>query len=163
MKDSVNKVNYLIAAAGLFISVVMIFVVTRGVDLPARPMVKWSQVESAEKAGEKIAPFLFPVLKESQSLSISGDSNFAQVFFQAFKERAADIAPESLVLNKDGAFKIEVVHLRGNFIEECMKGDKKACVLKTASNKLKRKNPEEGSLWVSLYRYSKDQALLIYF
>ena len=51
-------------------------------------MVKWSSVESPGKAGDKLAGFLFPLLKESERINIHRDLEFSELFFKSFLKRA---------------------------------------------------------------------------
>ena len=103
-----NKVTIFLLLACLFISFIMISFLFRGVIPKIPKMVKWSPVESPEKAGEKLVGFLFPLLKESERVnilivseesrvfpltetgkfkhdeSLQGDLGFSELFFESF-------------------------------------------------------------------------------
>ena len=162
-----TKINWAIALAGIFITAVMIFLFFQGVHLKERRMIKWSTVESPRLAGEKVARFLFPISKEFGTISLRGDSSFAEQFFQGFKaeglknfsEAKFRLNPEDLT---ESGFSIQLQDINSDFVKGCKAGDSSLCVSQKAKKKFHKKDRDAEALWINMYRLSKNKSLLLF-
>lgn len=167
-----NKVNGAIAIAGLFISGVLVFLIFQGVHLKERRMIKWSAVESPQKAGEKVAQFLFPLFESKERVQLQGDSSFAQTFFSGLKIKALqnskhvmfedEVSKASNASNASNAFLIQVVPLQKSDQEACVQQDRQACLMFKVHKKFLKRPRDPQSFWINMYRLSENKALLFY-
>ncbi len=159
-----NRVMIGLAAACVFISGVMIFLIQQGVHLRERRMVKWSRVDSAEAAGKKISDFMYPILKQYDQVSIKGPGNFSHRFFNSY-QREAKKNQTSATLNfgskNIGGFLIEIRSLDLDDVAGCEKGDAVACIAVKAQGRLSKKKRDPG-LWINMYRTSETDSVLFF-
>ena len=167
-KIVMEKVKYLLVAAGLFICGVMVYLMMSGVHLKERRMVKWSSVESPAKAGHKIAMFMFPILNEFSSVRIEESQPFTKTFHEAYLQRAladkvkAEISTGALEDQVQG-FIIKVINLKtAKLKEQCRKAIRSHCIGIKALKKFHKKERDSSKLWVSMYRLTKNESVLFY-
>lgn len=139
----------------------------KGVYVRERQMVKWSAVESVEKAGDKIAMFMFPIVKEAEAITLEDNSEFSSKFFTAFKKRASGYSDQEKILlssftEKDNGFFIFVKNINHDFLTACKTGDRISCIGNSAQKKFLKKKPDFNKIWVNMYRLSKNQAIVFY-
>lgn len=163
-------VNALILFALGLISFVMIrLLFSGGIELPERPMVKWSQVQSLETAGEKLGRFLFPMLKKQQALCFSGEAPEGRLFAQALtttlKGLGLAIPVGSWGETLNSCYEIHVLHLGGQDHQTLcqQQGLREACVAHRANKKLKSKlkGKDPTLYWMSLYQVEEKRALFL--
>lgn len=163
-----EKVKYLLIVAGLFICGVMVYLMISGVHLKERRMVKWSSVESVEKAGSKIAMFMFPVLSEFNKVVIEEGALFSKNFYRSFKKRASQDQESAVIeLSEDiksgNGFIIRIINLeRDDLVQKCSQGSRSHCIGVKALRKFKKKERSQAPLWISMYRLTKSHAALYY-
>lgn len=162
-----NKVNISITTAGLFIAGVLVFLVFKGVLPKERLMVQWSEVESASQAGTKIGRFFFPILKEKGDILLVGEGSFPEGFFKSFQRESKNNTPEVKVsLNAEygnPSFILEFVSIDDKKWDgKCSRSFQEACVWKKALLKFNKKNREDHSLWISVYRLTERKAIFFY-
>lgn len=121
-----KKVMILLGLACLFITFVMVFFLFQGVTPRVPKMVKWSSVESPERAGERLAAFLFPLLKESERVNIQGNSGFSKLFFESFLKRAKKEGIKTKIQkiefeDNPGGFSIFIFQLKDSLLENFCK------------------------------------------
>lgn len=164
-----KKMFLFLALCCLFISFVLIKVMKTGVRLPERPMVKWSQVESAEKLSHRLTLFLFPLLKESKKILVAGDSEFANQLFHASerwlkKNNIETLLQKSLtqIVSKDDFF-IRILPLdKESFTGLCRDNINYGCTGLKALKKFNKKQRASDKIWVTMYRLADKEAVLFF-
>lgn len=121
-----KKVMILLGLACLFITFVMVFFLFQGVTPRVPKMVKWSSVESPGISGDRLAAFLFPLLKGSEKVSIQGNSEFSKLFFESFfkrarKERIKTEIQRVELKNDPGGFSILIFQLKDSLLKSFCK------------------------------------------
>ena len=172
-----NKVVMIfLTLACLFIAVVMISLLFQGVTPQAQKMVKWSSVEFPEKAGDRLALFLFPLLKESKRVNIQRGQGFSELFFKSFLKRVRAEAIETEIqridfvdinsidsMDKAGDFSIFIFQLKDQVLRElCMGGKKMGCLGERALNQFNRKQRDPSVYWITMDRLEKNKAVLFF-
>ena len=132
-------------------------------------MAKWSQVDSAEVAGHKVARFMFAQLKNYSQVRISGHSQFSSIFYKSFYENAAALGVNTLFrLNPKSSPPVDSLKMKimsvdnQNFEQLCQSRQFDACIGLKASAKLSKRKGNERGVWMSLYRLSDDEVRLYY-
>lgn len=154
--------------ACLFITSVMIYLMISGVHLTERRMVKWSDVASAEEAGEKVGLFMYPVIGEFRHFLFLGEDTFTDDFFKGFKKveeprgRSVQLVLNERPLPETNPFVLRIENIDQDFIESCRKQIKWACVGIKAKKKLEKKPLSSKPIWISMYRLSNEEAVLYY-
>lgn len=177
-----KKVMILLGLACLFVTFVMVFFLFQGVTPRVPKMVKWSSVKSPGKAGDRLAVFLFPLLKESERVKIHGNSEFSKLFFKSFLKRARTEGIKTEIQrttdDKEG-FYIFIFQLRGSIFDRLCKGENalsfespseetealswKICKIReTALNQFNKKKRKSSVYWITMDRLEKDKAVLFF-
>lgn len=161
-----KKVNIAILLAGLFITVVLLYVMKEGVHLHERRIIKWSKVESAANAGERVAQFFYPIIEESRRVVLWGEGDFYNSFSKAFKELSLKNSPQTQISketgSKDDELVIHLIAIDQDLVPQCRQGQRAFCVAIKASKKLKNKKRNPLDLWISMYLLGEKKAVLLY-
>ena len=161
-------VNVSLVLAGLFITGVLVYLILQGVHLKERRMIKWSNVVSAELAGQKVGRFIFPFIQQKGRLRVYAPNKFGQQFYTSLQEEVlknnseARITLSSQKMSKD-EFLITVKSLgEKEPIDECAMGIMSSCAEKTAIRKFAKKKVASEGQWISMYRLGENEAILFY-
>ena len=163
-----NKVVFFLCLANLFIASVVISLLFRGVTPKARKMVKWSSVKSPGQAGDRLALFLFPLLKESKRVNIQKGLDFSELFFQAFLKRARKEGVQTEIFREDlsdrtPGFSLFIFQLKNQTLAGlCKKGDKIACLGKRNFTVFNKKKRDPSLFWITMDRLGKNKAVLFF-
>ncbi len=185
-----NKMTIFLFLANLFIAFVMISLLVRGVVPGTQKMVKWSSVKSPEKAGDRLAVFLFPVLKESDRIHIQRGPGFSELFFRSFLKRARVEGIKTEIqqtdsMNPDEGFSIFILQLKDQvlqkfcvnmkdsshrshkpstadtqFLPERLHG--KCRLWKKVLNQFNKKKRDSSLYWITMDRLEKNKAVLFF-
>ena len=163
-----KKTTGLIAISLIFICVVLLKLLNKGVVVPPRPMVKWSSVESASLAGEKMALFYYALMKQQDAWAFESSSLFGNLFLDRFVSTARSMKLKlrfhrSIPDPTKKTFRFLIKELSfENHSEKCVKGDRKACAAQRAVYKWRKKPRDATKNWISVYRVDDETALLFF-
>jgi len=162
----------------LFIFGVLVKTIFQGVSLPERRMIKWSGVESIPYAVRRMMPYLYPILSNGQALTLTGESRFKNELYVALKKESELKGiktqlemPSESAINLDQNKKKDLLNFKQQLRvitvpdvthkEKCTQKIVWACVAEKAWQKLKEKKKSKHSLWISMYRLSKSEIVLL--
>ena len=182
-----KKVMIFLGLACLFITFIMVSFLFQGVTPKVPKMVKWSSVKSPEKAGDRLAAFLFPLLKNSEKINIWGDSGFSKLFFESFLKRTGKEGikteiqriTEKTYGKYEPGFSIFIFQLKGYNLNSFCKGKKpssfyfppgdngtfslRVCRLgEKALSQFHKKKRDLSFYWITMDRLEEDKAVLFF-
>ena len=163
-----KKIIFLLVAASLFIAFVMFHVMKNGVRIQEQLIIKWSSVESPEKAGAVVARHLYPLLEMEKDFFIEGSSDFAKKFHQAFAQTLTQEKVNTDLHQGHPSTPSEAVTLKIDALQSsmdkksCQQGDRYSCLQIRALRKFNKKERDPQQLWIQMWRVSKNQIQLFY-
>lgn len=163
-----GKVKYIIAAAGLFVCFVLFFVMKTGVHLQERRIIRWSDVSSPEAAGEKVAVFMYPIIKKFKNIRITGGDDFTHAFIDGYLKRAQLQNPDAFIGAKASQFTgnhftIEVMNIADAHSDLVCQGEiTSPCVAAKSKRLFEKKERDLSKPWISMYRMGEKSTLLLY-
>jgi hypothetical protein len=151
-----GKVKYLLIIASFIICFVMVSLIFKGVHLKPKLMVKWSQIDSLEIAGQEMAQFLYPIFKENSDVVVISQEKLSHYFFKGlYEETLINLKTVSIQMGEskvsEKSFVIQVIELKEEDLNlKCDDLETIDC-LKFKSFKLFRKKERDMSRVLDFY------------
>ena len=125
----------------------------------ARPMIRWSRIQSQKEAAALIARYLYPVLKEQKVLYIGSSpigkyKDFVEVFGTTLSLEGINILLKQR-LSPD-SFGRMVLNIQSWEVTEipvsCQRGDERGCWLQQSQAQWVKKDRSQSPLWMEMWK-----------